>query len=223
MFTSYRHPDNQSPAYVISNAFVKEDCEKLIEHYKDKTKQATHVSKDNKLVGGENSTRDSNVAFISEPVIISKIQQFIKVANHVTAWEFDITMTEDIQFTKYGPEQHYSWHFDGFGDNHAKRTFAFPNDMPENPGLKFTSVPQAINTVRKISASVVLNDDYSGGEFDTAWLDADDGDLPIRKSSFKPKMGDMIIFPSHIPHRVRPVRVGTRYSLVVWAGGPAFK
>ena len=132
-------------------------------------------------------------------------------------------MTEDIQFTKYGLEQHYGWHFDGFGDNHAKRTFVFPNDMPENPGLKFTTAPQAIDTVRKISASVVLNDDYSGGEFDTAWLDANDGELEIRKSTFKPKTGDMIIFPSYTPHRVRPIRVGTRYSLVVWAGGPAFK
>jgi PKHD-type hydroxylase len=223
MFTSYRHPENKSPAYVIHNAFDSDSCYTIIERYKNNTSKATHVTKEGDLIGGINSTRDSNVAFISEPGVIGKIQEFIKVANHITAWNFDITMTEDIQFTKYGPEQHYSWHFDGFGDHHAKRIFCFRNDMPENPGLKFTSAPQAIDTVRKISASVVLNDDYSGGEFDTAWLDADDGQLPIRKSTFKPKMGDMIIFPSHIPHRVRPVRVGTRYSLVVWAGGPAFK
>jgi len=195
----------------------------MIELYKDKTKKATHVTKQGELVGGVNSTRDSNVAFIMEPQAIAQIQELIKIANHVTAWNFDITMTEDIQFTKYVPGQHYSWHFDGLGDHHAKRVFCFPNDMPENPGLKFTTSPQAIDTVRKISASVVLNDNYSGGEFDTAWLDADDGKLETKKSTFSSKTGDMIIFPSHLPHRVRPVREGTRYSLVVWAGGPAFK
>tara|TARA_B100001093_G_scaffold379895_1_gene365251 strand:+ start:407 stop:1078 length:672 start_codon:yes stop_codon:yes gene_type:complete len=222
MLTQYRDPKNQSPAYVIHNSFTTEECDKIIEVYKDKTNQATHVDKAGKTIGGANTIRDSNVVFIKEPQISVKIQELIKIANHVALWDFNLTMTEDIQFTKYDSEQHYSWHIDGSGDGFAKREFRFINDMPENPGLKYTSSPQAINTVRKISASVVLNDDYSGGEFDTAWLDSSGGNLETKKSSFNPKKGDMIIFPSFLPHRVRPVRVGTRYSLVVWAGGPAF-
>tara|TARA_X000001036_G_scaffold42072_1_gene33732 strand:- start:42 stop:707 length:666 start_codon:yes stop_codon:yes gene_type:complete len=221
MFTSYRNPENQSPAFVVHNVFAKEICNKIIETYKDQTDVATHVGKNEKIKTG--NMRNSNVCFFNDPQTTARIQTMIKVANHCTGWDFDITATEQIQFTKYESDQHYSWHFDGFGDNLAKRTFIFPSELSKNPGLRKTTDPNLIGTCRKISVSVLLNDDFSGGEFDTAWLDADDGKLEVRKSTFKPKTGDMIIFPSHIPHRVRPVRVGTRYSLVVWAGGPAFK
>ena len=39
---------------------------------------------------------------------------------------------------------------------------------------------------------------------------------------FKPR-GSIIIFPSHLWHRVKPVTKGTRYSLVIWALGKPFK
>ena len=35
--------------------------------------------------------------------------------------------------------------------------------------------------------------------------------------------GDVVVFPSIIPHRVRPIKSGKRYSLVGWYGGPPFK
>jgi PKHD-type hydroxylase len=68
---------------------------------------------------------------------------------------------------------------------------------------------------RKLSLSLVLSDpsDYEGG------------DLEFRGANEQPKIGqgNIIVFPSLVDHRVTPVTKGTRYSVVAWMNGPAFK
>jgi PKHD-type hydroxylase len=68
---------------------------------------------------------------------------------------------------------------------------------------------------RKLSLSLVLSDpsDYEGG------------DLEFRGADEQPKIGQgsIIVFPSLLDHRVTPVTKGTRYSVVAWMNGPAFK
>jgi PKHD-type hydroxylase len=49
----------------------------------------------------------------------------------------------------------------------------------------------------------------------------DDGEFEI--TNIKPKTGSVIVFPSYVHHRVKPVTKGTRYSVVAWYGGPPFK
>ena len=70
---------------------------------------------------------------------------------------------------------------------------------------------------RKLSMVLQLSDpsEYEGGElqvFNKAELE------PVRKQK-----GLIVAFPSYTLHRVTPVTKGVRYSLVVWACGPAFK
>jgi hypothetical protein len=67
---------------------------------------------------------------------------------------------------------------------------------------------------RKISISIFLNDDYEGGEFCLF----DKGEV-IAPS----KAGTAIAFSSFIPHRVKPITKGIRWSLVSWIAGPEFK
>ena len=43
------------------------------------------------------------------------------------------------------------------------------------------------------------------------------------KIEIKEKKGTIIVFPSYLVHRVKPVVKGTRYSLVVWFCGEPFK
>ena len=61
---------------------------------------------------------------------------------------------------------------------------------------------------RTLSCSLILNDDYDGGE-----MSFFDGEV-------KPdlKRGDLVIFPSSFtyPHEVLPVKSGTRYSIITW-------
>ena len=58
-----------------------------------------------------------------------------------------------------------------------------------------------------LSCLGVLNDDYEGGEF----IMFDDYKINL-------KQGDLLIFPSNFmyPHKVEPVKKGTRHSYISW-------
>ena len=61
---------------------------------------------------------------------------------------------------------------------------------------------------RCISCSLILNDEYEGGEF--AFFD--------REFIPKTPKGSALLFPSNFmfPHEIMPVLSGTRYSVVTW-------
>jgi predicted 2-oxoglutarate/Fe(II)-dependent dioxygenase YbiX len=61
---------------------------------------------------------------------------------------------------------------------------------------------------RCISCSLILNDEYEGGEF--AFFD--------RQMIAKTPKGSALLFPSNFmfPHEIMPVLSGTRYSVVTW-------
>ena len=61
---------------------------------------------------------------------------------------------------------------------------------------------------RTLTMSLILNDDFEGGEFS----------FFNKEYIIKPKAGQAIIFPSNFmfPHGVMPVTSGTRYALVTW-------
>jgi len=71
--------------------------------------------------------------------------------------------------------------------------------------------------IRKLSMTLQLSDpeDYEGGELAL---------LLSQEAEILPKeQGKMICFPSYHLHEVRRVTKGTRYSLVTWVTGKAFK
>jgi predicted 2-oxoglutarate/Fe(II)-dependent dioxygenase YbiX len=61
---------------------------------------------------------------------------------------------------------------------------------------------------RIVSCSLVLNDDFEGGEF--AFFGG-----TIR---YAPKKGSALMFPSNFlyPHQIMPVTKGTRHSIITW-------
>lgn len=71
--------------------------------------------------------------------------------------------------------------------------------------------------IRKLSITIQLSNpkDYTGGE-----LELLTGTNPI---AMEKKRGKLIIFPSFMLHRVKPVTKGERNSLVVWIAGSQFK
>ena len=98
---------------------------------------------------------------------------------------------EPLQFTQYNgeKEQRYDWHVDHFIGEVEKDT-------------------------RKISFTILLNDEFEGG------------DLEFMSEGNKPEQlvqGQAIFFNSLIRHRVAKVKKGIRRSLVMWFGGPPFK
>ena len=69
---------------------------------------------------------------------------------------------------------------------------------------------------RKLSISVLLNDpsEFSGGDFEFK-------ELAPEQQAVMGK-GSILVFPSFLEHRVKPVTKGQRFSAVCWASGPAF-
>jgi len=70
---------------------------------------------------------------------------------------------------------------------------------------------------RKLSIIMALSspDEYKGGDL----LICPHGDNP---TTIRLKKGDLIAFPSYIPHKVTPVTNGNRITAVSWAYGPKF-
>ena len=104
-----------------------------------------------------------------------------------------IFLLSSLQYTIYNEGDFYNWHT----DHHLK--------------------PYKNNTVRKLSFTLCLNDEYEGGDFEICDPHPEP-DLSTT-TTFKFKKGTMIVFPSHIWHRVKPVTKGIRKSLVGWVVG----
>ena len=128
--------------------------------------------------------------------IAGMMSHYIPEANR-NFFQFDLTSWSDqLQYTEYnGKGTHYDWHSD-------------------------TAVSKLTpGTVRKLSVSLLLSDpsEYEGGEFQIMY--------PGNKQvyTFKPALGQAIIFPSYAMHRVRPLKSGSRVSLVGWYGGPPLR
>tara|TARA_R110002020_G_C15907552_1_gene741623 strand:+ start:79 stop:630 length:552 start_codon:yes stop_codon:yes gene_type:complete len=111
------------------------------------------------------------------------------------AFGFDVTSVGDIQYTEYHSSEsgHYDWHH----DIHWNQDKAYD---------------------RKLSITVQLSgpEDYTGGMFEFDETQTPDYEVSNKK-------GTILVFPSYLRHRVKPVESGTRISLVAWFEGPRWK
>lgn len=128
--------------------------------------------------------------------IFNKLRTLVDMANN-EFYKFDLWGFDHFQYTIY----------DEIGckyDTHC--------DIMYGDELTINNIPQ-----RKLSFSILISDPdtYEGGDFEIV---PGKSALPVES-----KKGRAIIFPSFIPHRVTPLRMGIRKSLVVWAVGPRFK
>jgi len=152
--------------------------------------------------------RDSNIVWLNDRWIYKEIQPFIHQANKLAGWNFDWDYSEACQFTKYKLNQFYDWHCDSWEIPYNK-----PNDINYH------------KKIRKLSVTCSLSDpkDYKGGELEFDFRNMDPDKKTVRKcAEIKPR-GSIVVFPSHVWHRVKPVTKGTRYSLVIWNLGYPFK
>ena len=153
--------------------------------------------------------RDSNVTWLEEPWIYNEIIPYIERANANARWNFDWDFLEQCQFTRYKKGQFYDWHRDSFDE---------PNNKP--------SVPLEHNKIRKLSVTLNLTDpkEYTGGELEFDFQNTGPGKKPETYicKEILPK-GSLVVFPSYIWHRVKPVTSGERNSLVIWNLGYSYR
>lgn len=139
--------------------------------------------------------------------IYREIRPFLIEANKQAGWNYHFDYLESIQFTKYKLNQHYGWHVDEYPK-------PFDDDC-ENINWR--------GKTRKISAVIILSNpnDYKGGELMFKYFQGEKTKIESVKD-FLPK-GSIIVFPSYVLHKVKPVTDGLRYSLVVWTLGHPFR
>tara|TARA_R110000744_G_scaffold73456_1_gene147023 strand:+ start:1298 stop:1912 length:615 start_codon:yes stop_codon:yes gene_type:complete len=152
--------------------------------------------------------RNSNVSWLNDKWIYKEIQPFIHQANQLAGWNFDWDFSESCQFTKYKLNQFYDWHCDSW-----KGPLDTPKDLNSH------------GKIRKLSVTCSLSDpkDYKGGELEFDFRNNYTDKKSVRKCAEIKQKGSVVVFPSHLWHRVKPVTKGTRYSLVMWNLGYPFK
>ena len=149
--------------------------------------------------------RDSNIVWMNDRWIYKEIHPYINQANKSAGWNFNWDWSEGCQFTKYKSGQYYDWHCDSWEGVYEQ----------EGPTK---------GKIRKLSVTVSLSDekDYSGGELEFQFRNRDNPKINTVCKEIFPK-GSLVVFPSFVWHRVKPVKKGVRYSLVLWNLGYPFK
>jgi PKHD-type hydroxylase len=158
--------------------------------------------------------RSSDVVWLAEPWLYKEIHPYIHIANKNAGWNFQWDFTEPCQFTKYKLDQYYDWHCDSWAE-------PYKNDKIKNKNLD--------GKIRKLSVTCQLSDgsEYKGGELQFDFRNyephlRDEIEHCHVVKEILPR-GSIIVFPSEVWHRVKPVTKGVRYSLVMWNLGQPFK
>ena len=162
--------------------------------------------------GHDPGHRNSQISWIYNDTINERICAWIRQANIQAGWNYDLQISEALQYARYLEGGQYDWHIDGNQDHHAARILvpSIGNPIP----LNVTPSPGYQGLVRKLSASVNLTnrEDYSGGDLELRCYDR----LHIFNDAPK---GSIIVFPSFMEHRVTPVTSGERHAGVLWYNG----
>ena len=203
--------------YYFTRVIDKKTCDKLIKlggKFLDKVQVDTHkgTTEEERKTGRkisyglDTSQRVSDIKWLDKQWVYDLIFSCMKTANKNAGWNFDIKSAETPQLTKYKKGGFYNWHSDGGADHLSVY------DSSEGEFLS--------GYARKLSMSISLNENFSGGRFQFANMYS--GKRKILTPELK-ETGSVIVFPSFMNHRVTPITKGTRYSLVAWFLGPPFK
>lgn len=189
----HRYCDN-----IVRYAYERNKTEKALTSWDSLEFKKRILNNDPEALEVQHKIRKSQVVWLNKNWIYKLIKPAIFLANKNANWNFKIDFFESCQFTIYKEDNYYQWHRDSLSDSADKD--------------------------RKISASLLLNNphEYEGGEFEFKYQTNPKAD--VKKESVRDSLskGTLIVFPSFLYHRVKPVTKGTRHSLVIWSQGPKF-
>lgn len=177
--------------YIVENALPQEHLDFLQNYF---TKDKLESAKIQSNVPDNNEVRVTDIAWLdvedqnTQPVYHLLID-LIKYVND-QHYHWNLQHLEPVQYGEYGVGGHYKVHTD-------------------------TGLHNPMGSNRKLSFSLLLNDDYEGGELEIPGS-------PGQPDTFIPVKNTAIFFPSAMPHCVKPVTKGVRKSLVGWVHGPNF-
>ena len=199
--------------WYFSRALPPKLCDDIIQYGLNHKEQMAYTgdlkvdNATNKDIKNMQKIRKSDVVWLDDPWIYKEIHPYIHEANRLAGWNFQWDYSEACQFTKYKLNQFYDWHCDSWEQ---------PYNNPDNPNSH--------GKIRKLSVTCSLSDpkDYKGGELEFQFRNQDDPTLTRTCTEILPR-GSIVVFPSFVWHRVKPVTKGVRYSLVIWNLGYPFR
>jgi PKHD-type hydroxylase len=178
--------------------FTDDELDKIIE-----------ISERQELVPGKTGgAGDGNISEIR----VSKIA-FVNY-NPDTQWIYDklnwVISTVNDRYYNFNLNGYSTYQYGTYDSDHAAQ-YNWHMDTFFGPIVEKFS---AEHETRKLSLSLLLNDNFEGGEFQMNL-----GETP---ETIEFKKGRILLFPSFLTHRVARVTSGIRKSLVVWVTGPKF-
>jgi PKHD-type hydroxylase len=196
-YTFPRSENDPLGYYYFEKGFTPEELQWIYDNIEDlEFEKAVILGEDTEGI------RNSRIKWIPQNQtwdwLYERLISYAEEANN-QLWNFELlTAPEKIQYTEYlaTDDGKYGWHQD---------------------------IGPGIPSLRKVSITVQLShpDEYEGGDFQM-WLGGD----PMDESSYitGPKgQGNVIVFPSYLPHQVAPITKGIRRSFVLWVGGEHYK
>ena len=186
-------------SYIVATAepvLTPKQCDELIRIGQNEPKINATIGTTDKITKLDERYRKSIISWIpfaKALPIYQVIKNWMEVTN-TNYFGFDtVHLSEQGQYAEYSKGGFYNWHMDS--------------------NTEMAAMP----TVRKISMTLVLNDekDFEGGDIEIFCGET----LDSEKNKFKLKQGYAVFFASFLLHRVMPVIKGNRKSLVMWFGG----
>jgi len=186
---------NEYPFLIFENVLDKNKCKYIINSLrKNETYKAKLISKglDENIRKTILHKPTNEIRKIFERVISEKKEEIEKF------FGVSLLSGSDIQILEYKNGGFYKRHADNASEIYKDGKLV---------GYK------VIAPERKITTLLFLNDDFEGGEIEFSHLRYNNGNKVI----FKPKAGEMIVFPSHglFAHEVKKVK-GNRFAIVKW-------
>lgn len=167
----------------------QEEVDLFLDYIVDAEPEPSQVHQGNDNVKNK-SIRDADLYFIDP-----KEEKLYKILNKIAVsanryFKYDINGIERAQIVRYtAPSKGYEYHVD-IG-------------------------PEGTAALRKISMSLLLNDDFEGGEICFRTSESE--------QCTSPKTGEVVMFTSFLPHKIKPVTKGERFAVVAWFSGPPFR
>ena len=204
--------------WYFKSAIPPKICDDIIRYGLSKSESMARTGGygDRKLTDDEikdmKKRRNSDLVWLDDQWIYKELHPYIHQANRNAGWNFNWDNSEPVQFTKYKLNQYYDWHTDPWEKPYKRK-----EGDPDN------------GKVRKLSMTCQLTDgsEYTGGELEFDFRNYDPHMREESKHLVQAKeilsKGSIIVFPSFVWHRVKPVTKGVRYSLVMWNCGYPFK
>ena len=211
--------------------FTPDECTDII-----KSALSSWTEKEGTILNEQKVLDWRNVTLFSPPETVKKSVWFQKIINTIISFNND--------------EQGYGFDITGMLEAPSLLRYMAPDINPNKKAGKYDwhidlgYTPTT--SMRKISYSILLNTgEYEGGELefhiggsehvsskDSDFLTDRANSLSENAERFKATrsqqsgpeaLGSIILFPSYLVHRVRPITKGTRYAMVGWIHGDSFK